>query len=189
MLGNVEDAEEALQDAFVRGYRSLHRCNGPERFGAWLYGILVNCCRTAGARAAKRGRVFLHDDILLSGAALPGPGERAGGEALVRWALAPPAARCLTLAARRPDRGRSAYGRRPGGVRSPAGRAAGGGGDGGAALSLRRARPSRHAGIARRRLQRLGCGPRADAPLGRGERGVDDGRAPRSWAVPLCVPR
>src|SRR5258708_5754855 len=69
MLGNVEDAEEALQDAFIRGYRSLHRCNGPERFGAWLYGILVNCCRTAAAPAAKRGRGFLHDDILLRGAA------------------------------------------------------------------------------------------------------------------------
>jgi RNA polymerase sigma-70 factor, ECF subfamily len=88
MLGNVEDAEEALQDAFVRGYRSLHRCNGPERFGAWLYGILVNCCRTAGARAARRGRVFLHDDTVLNDAALPGPAERAEFEDLVRWALA-----------------------------------------------------------------------------------------------------
>lgn len=94
MLGNVEDAEEALQDAFVRGYRSLHRCNGPERFGAWLYGILVNRCRTAGARAAKRGRVFLHDDVVLNGAALPGPGERAEWEDLVRWALVQLAPEC-----------------------------------------------------------------------------------------------
>jgi RNA polymerase sigma-70 factor (ECF subfamily) len=94
MLGNVEDAEEALQDAFVRGYRSLHRCNGPERFGAWLYGILVNCCRTAGARAAKRGRVFLHDDAVLNGAALPGLGERAEWEDFVRWALAQLAPEC-----------------------------------------------------------------------------------------------
>ncbi|HMI58188.1 MAG TPA: sigma factor, partial [Gemmatimonadaceae bacterium] len=31
MLGNREDAEEALQDAFVRGYRSLHRCGDPAR--------------------------------------------------------------------------------------------------------------------------------------------------------------
>ncbi|TLY56785.1 MAG: RNA polymerase sigma factor, partial [Gemmatimonadetes bacterium] len=45
MLGNREDAEEALQDAFVRAYRSLARCDDPERFGAWLYGILVNRCR------------------------------------------------------------------------------------------------------------------------------------------------
>src|SRR5206468_2795592 len=56
MLGNREDAEEVLQDAFVRAYRSLARCDDPERFGAWLYGILVNRCRTAGARAARRAR-------------------------------------------------------------------------------------------------------------------------------------
>src|SRR5207237_8259107 len=36
MLGNREDAEEVLQDSFVRAYRSLARCDDPERFGAWL---------------------------------------------------------------------------------------------------------------------------------------------------------
>src|SRR5688500_5732778 len=41
MLGSEEDAEEALQDAFVRAYRSLGRCDEPARFGAWLYRILV----------------------------------------------------------------------------------------------------------------------------------------------------
>src|SRR5688572_18777642 len=50
MLGNREDAEEALQDAFVRAYRSLTRCDDPDRFGSWLFRILVNRCRTAGAR-------------------------------------------------------------------------------------------------------------------------------------------
>src|SRR5881409_2156269 len=69
MLGNREDAEEALQDAFVRAYRSLARCDDPERFGAWLYGILVNRCRTAGARAARRARWFVRDADALHGAA------------------------------------------------------------------------------------------------------------------------
>src|SRR5207302_217931 len=46
LLGNREDAEEALQDAFVRAYRSLERCDDAARFGAWLYGILVSRCRT-----------------------------------------------------------------------------------------------------------------------------------------------
>src|SRR3954468_19476028 len=53
LLGNESDAEEALQDAFFRAYRSLDRCRSPERFGAWLFRILVNCCRTA---AVRRGR-------------------------------------------------------------------------------------------------------------------------------------
>jgi RNA polymerase sigma-70 factor, ECF subfamily len=53
LLGNESDAEEALQDAFFRAYRSLDRCREPERFGAWLFRIVVNCCRTA---AVRRGR-------------------------------------------------------------------------------------------------------------------------------------
>jgi RNA polymerase sigma-70 factor (ECF subfamily) len=71
MIGDREDAEEALQDTFVRGYRSLARCDDPERFGAWLYGILVNRCRTAGARAARRRRLFVRDEEALKGAAPP----------------------------------------------------------------------------------------------------------------------
>jgi len=69
MIGDREDAEEALQDAFVRAYRSLARCDDPERFGAWLYGILVNRCRTAGARAARRRRMFVRDEDALNVAA------------------------------------------------------------------------------------------------------------------------
>lgn len=65
MLGNREDAEEALQDAFTRGYRSLHRCEDPERFGAWLFRILVNRCRTAGARRAHRSRFIVADEIAM----------------------------------------------------------------------------------------------------------------------------
>src|SRR6266568_4001357 len=68
MLGDREDAEEALQDSFVRAYRSLARCDDPARFGAWLYGILVNRCRTSGARAARR-RLFVRDADALHGAA------------------------------------------------------------------------------------------------------------------------
>lgn len=59
MLGSAEDAEEALQDTFVRGYRSLERCAEPERVGAWLFTILVNRCRTVGARSYRRSRTFV----------------------------------------------------------------------------------------------------------------------------------
>src|SRR5438552_17247560 len=69
MIGDHEDAEEALQDSFVRAYRSLARCDDPARFGAWLYGILVNRCRTPGARAARRRRMCVNDAQALNGAA------------------------------------------------------------------------------------------------------------------------
>lgn len=88
MIGDREDAEEALQDSFVRAYRSLARCNDPARFGAWLYGILVNRCRTTGARAARRRRVFVHDADALNGAAHPDRADRLDWTDAVNRALA-----------------------------------------------------------------------------------------------------
>jgi len=88
MIGDREDAEEALQDSFVRAYRSLERCNDPARFGAWLYGILVNRCRTTGARAARRRRLFVHDVEALNGAPHPDAMERLEWTDAVERALA-----------------------------------------------------------------------------------------------------
>ena len=58
MLGNREDAEEAVQDAFLRAFRALDAYQDQERFGAWLSRILVNQCRTMRARARRREEVF-----------------------------------------------------------------------------------------------------------------------------------
>lgn len=58
MLGNREDAEEALQDAFLRAYRALAQYEDRERFGAWLYRILVNQCRTVAAQRRRRTLAF-----------------------------------------------------------------------------------------------------------------------------------
>lgn len=77
MLGSREDAEEALQDAFVRAYRSLARCDDPERFAPWFFRILANRCRTAGSRRGRRERTFVSDDIALHGASEDHPAERA----------------------------------------------------------------------------------------------------------------
>jgi len=69
MLGNRADAEDALQETFIRAFRSLGRCTEPERFGAWVFGILVNRCRTLGAQRARRDRVVAADEGALSRAA------------------------------------------------------------------------------------------------------------------------
>ena len=45
LLGNREEAEEALQDALLRAWRSIAACD-PDRFGAWVLRILVNRCRS-----------------------------------------------------------------------------------------------------------------------------------------------
>jgi RNA polymerase sigma-70 factor, ECF subfamily len=87
MLGDREDAEEAVQDAFVRAHRSLARCDDGARFGAWLFGILVNRCRTAGRRSARRQRTFVRDPITLERAASPDAHDRVEWDDTVRWAL------------------------------------------------------------------------------------------------------
>jgi RNA polymerase sigma-70 factor, ECF subfamily len=53
MLGNYEDAQEAMQDSFVRAYRGLKTCRQPDRFGAWLFRIVVNRCRTVRRRLLR----------------------------------------------------------------------------------------------------------------------------------------
>ena len=67
ILGNREDAEEAVQDAFLRAYRALASYEERERFQAWLTRILVNQCRTLRAKTERRELVFsdleLHDGV------------------------------------------------------------------------------------------------------------------------------
>lgn len=55
LLGNHEDAEEALQDAFLRAYRALARYQDRQRFGPWFYRILVNRCRSMLVQRRRRG--------------------------------------------------------------------------------------------------------------------------------------
>ena len=87
MLGNREDAEEALQDAFVRAYRSLAKCDEPDKFGSWLFRILANRCRTAGTRRGRRERTFVRDEIALLDAAHDHPEERAAWREEIQRAL------------------------------------------------------------------------------------------------------
>jgi RNA polymerase sigma-70 factor (ECF subfamily) len=60
LLRDHRDAEEAVQDTFVRAYRALRGYEERERFEGWLYRILVNRCRTAASRAQRdHSRVVL----------------------------------------------------------------------------------------------------------------------------------
>jgi RNA polymerase sigma-70 factor, ECF subfamily len=44
MLKNKEDAEEAVQDAFIRAIRGLNNFQRKANFSTWLYRILYNIC-------------------------------------------------------------------------------------------------------------------------------------------------
>ncbi|MEK3732618.1 RNA polymerase sigma factor [Paenibacillus sp. FSL M8-0334] len=44
MLGNVQDAEDAVQDIMVKAYQSISRYRPEVSFSAWLYRIASNHC-------------------------------------------------------------------------------------------------------------------------------------------------
>ncbi len=43
MTGNESDAEDVVQESFLRAYRQLHKFDERAAFGTWLYRIAVNC--------------------------------------------------------------------------------------------------------------------------------------------------
>ena len=87
MLGNREDAEDALQDSFLRAYRSLARYEERQAFRTWLFQILVNRCRTAAVRRQRRQRMFLVDDNAVASASVQPAAESTELRAELRRAI------------------------------------------------------------------------------------------------------
>jgi RNA polymerase sigma factor (sigma-70 family) len=55
MLGNQDEAEDALQQAFIRAHKALLSGSPPRELRPWLYAIARNCCLSA--ISARRGWV------------------------------------------------------------------------------------------------------------------------------------
>jgi len=60
ILKNKQDAEEALQDAFIRAYNALPRFEWKASFSTWFYRIVYNVCVSALER--RPGEVFVSVD-------------------------------------------------------------------------------------------------------------------------------
>jgi RNA polymerase sigma-70 factor (ECF subfamily) len=43
MTGSEQDAEDMVQETFLRAYKQLHHFDGRAGFGTWLYRIAANC--------------------------------------------------------------------------------------------------------------------------------------------------
>jgi RNA polymerase sigma-70 factor (ECF subfamily) len=54
MLGHRQDAEDVVQETFLRAFRSLAGFDPMRPLRPWLLGIAANRCRTALARRARR---------------------------------------------------------------------------------------------------------------------------------------
>ncbi len=62
MLGNRVDAEDAVQDSFLRAYRALGAYRHRDRFRAWLFRIVANQCRTVLDRRRRERRWLVTDE-------------------------------------------------------------------------------------------------------------------------------
>ena len=63
MVANREDAEEAVQDTFVRVHHNLRRFRDDARFEPWLFRILANRCRTLLAKRARHATVIQYGEL------------------------------------------------------------------------------------------------------------------------------
>ena len=64
MLGNVDDARDALQEAFVKAYHALDRFELGRPFAPWFFQILRNHCRDLLRSRKARFRVEVLDERL-----------------------------------------------------------------------------------------------------------------------------
>jgi RNA polymerase sigma-70 factor (ECF subfamily) len=57
LVGNVEDAKDVFQEAFVNAYRALGQFRGGAKFSTWLYRIVVNECKDTYKQRARHPMV------------------------------------------------------------------------------------------------------------------------------------
>ena len=79
MTGNEQDAEDVVQEAFLKAYRRLDQFESRANFGSWLYRIAANCSvDVLRARVRRDERPFAHgtedeEELAPLAATDPGP--------------------------------------------------------------------------------------------------------------------
>lgn len=59
MLRNAEDAEDAVQEAFISAYRAFSTFKGQSKASTWLYRIVVNACLMKIRKEKSRTKYFV----------------------------------------------------------------------------------------------------------------------------------
>lgn len=67
VLGNHEDAEDAVQEGFLKAFRAIAQFEPGQPFGAWLHRIMVNASRDVRRRRALRATEELTDSMIARG--------------------------------------------------------------------------------------------------------------------------
>ncbi|RNL83241.1 RNA polymerase sigma factor SigM [Halostreptopolyspora alba] len=64
VLGDPEEASDALQDAFLSAFRGAHRFRGDSQVSTWLHRIVINACHDRMRRKLVRPAVPTDDATL-----------------------------------------------------------------------------------------------------------------------------
>ncbi len=62
LMGNEPDAEDAVQEAFLKAYRSARDFRGGSKVSTWLYRLLVNTCYDSLRKRRRRGELQTLED-------------------------------------------------------------------------------------------------------------------------------
>jgi RNA polymerase sigma-70 factor (ECF subfamily) len=65
MTGSALDADDVMQSVWMRALRNIRSCKSPDRFGAWLYQIVLNESRTFTKRRQHRDSRFIDDEFVV----------------------------------------------------------------------------------------------------------------------------
>jgi RNA polymerase sigma-70 factor (ECF subfamily) len=74
ILGNMADAEDAVQEAFLRIYRSIGHFRGESSFKTWIYRIVVNACYDLARKRDRRRPEVQERDLRSRKLEIPAPG-------------------------------------------------------------------------------------------------------------------
>jgi RNA polymerase sigma-70 factor (ECF subfamily) len=83
MTGNREDAEDVVQETFLRAYRQLHRFESRANFSTWLYRIAVNCSVDVMRARPRRETGHGADELEQAAAASPAAAAEASPDRVV----------------------------------------------------------------------------------------------------------
>ena len=62
VTGSAEDADDVVQETFLRAYRKLHLFDGRSQFSTWLHRITVNCAMDLMRKKTRRDAREISDE-------------------------------------------------------------------------------------------------------------------------------
>ena len=80
MTGNEQDAEDTVQETFLRAWRQIRQFDARSRFSTWLHAITVNCALDllrARSRRQRAEEAVDPSELARQAAAAPGPERQA----------------------------------------------------------------------------------------------------------------